>query len=104
MLGPCSCCILQFNNHLAEEGGAGCFTTIVLLLSCDCICSVSFPYGAMGWFAVCDFGISWSYTFTFNILPEVTLARLLDDLICIFSKGRFYSVTSFLSYTKRGIK
>ena len=35
LLVHCSCCTLQFCNHLAEKGGAGCFTTIVLLLTCN---------------------------------------------------------------------
>ena len=50
---------------LAEEERASCFTVIVLFLSCDCKCSVSLPHGAAGWSAVCDCGISWSYSLTF---------------------------------------
>ena len=28
-------------------------------------CSVALPHGAVGWSAVCDWGISWSYSLTF---------------------------------------
>ena len=34
----------------------------LLCLSCDCCCSVALPDGAMGWSAVCDCGISRSYS------------------------------------------
>ena len=37
---------------------AGCFAYVVLQMSCCCICSVALPYGAVGWSAVCDCGIS----------------------------------------------
>ena len=40
-------------------GGAACFALIVL-----CLCSVSLPHGAVGWSAVSDCGISWSYSLT----------------------------------------
>ena len=30
----------------------------LVALSCYCKCSVALPYGAMGWSAVCDCGIS----------------------------------------------
>ena len=72
-----------FCNHLDEEERAGCFTLIVFLMSCDCLCSVAFPRrteqniifidiklrpltgSAVGWSAVCDCGISWSNSLTF---------------------------------------
>ena len=34
------------------------FVFIVSPMSCHFICSVALPYGAMGWSAVCDSGIS----------------------------------------------
>ena len=37
-------------NYLAGEERADCYTLIVFLLSCDCVCSMS---------AVCDCGNSW---------------------------------------------
>ena len=45
-------------NHLEEEARAGCFAFVVLRMSCYCICSVSLPYGVVGWSAVCDCDIS----------------------------------------------
>ena len=48
-----------------QESRAGCFALIVFLMSCDCKCSVALPHGAVGWSAVCDCGISWSYALTF---------------------------------------
>ena len=49
--------------HLIEEKRAGYFTLIVFLMTCGCLCSVSFPNGAMGWSVVCDCGIFWSNLF-----------------------------------------
>ena len=39
---------------------AGCFAWFVFLVSRDCC--VALPRGAMGLSAVCDCGISWSYS------------------------------------------
>ena len=50
-----SLCPIYFNNQLAEEESAYCFTLIMLWLS------VCLPHGAMRWSAVSDCGISWSY-------------------------------------------
>ena len=45
--------------HLDGEERAGCFTSVVFLMSCYCECSVpALPHGAVGWSAVCDCGIS----------------------------------------------
>ena len=41
-------------------------------MSCFCYCSVALPHGAMGWSAVCDCGISLSYSLAFFL----TLGRL----------------------------
>ena len=35
-----------------------CFTFIVFMLSCGCLCSVSLPHDSMGWSAVSDCGIT----------------------------------------------
>ena len=53
-----SLCPFYFCNHLDKEERAGCFAFIVFWMSCDCICSVALPHGAVGWSAVCDCGIS----------------------------------------------
>ena len=37
---------------------AGCFVSIVVLMYCDCLCSVAILHGAVGWSVVCDCGIS----------------------------------------------
>ena len=44
---------------------AGCFAFIVLRMSCYCKCSVALPNGAVCRSALCDCGISWSYSLTF---------------------------------------
>ena len=43
---------------LMVEERAGCFTVFIFLLSCDFYCYVAITYGAVGWSAVCDCGIS----------------------------------------------
>ena len=35
-------------------------------MSCGCSCFVTLPHGAEGWYAVCDCGISLSYSLTFS--------------------------------------
>ena len=45
-------------NHLDEEERASCFTVIVLLMSCDCKCSVALLCDAVGWSTVCEYCIS----------------------------------------------
>ena len=41
-----------------ERERAGCFTLFVFLVSCDCLCYVALPHGAVGWSAVCVRGIT----------------------------------------------
>ena len=38
-------------------------------MCCGCLFFVSLPHGAMGWSAVCDCGISWSYSLFIGICP-----------------------------------
>ena len=45
-------------NHLEEEEKSGCVAFIFLHMYCSYKCSVALPQGAVGWSAVCDFGIS----------------------------------------------
>ena len=66
MIGPCFAMrylvAFHFCNHLAEEEIAGCLHASAV----DCLwCSVSLPHGVVGWAAVCNCGISWSYLFIF---------------------------------------
>ena len=42
-------------GHLGSRGGGSIF--IVILIFCDCKCTVVLPHGAEGWSAVCDCGI-----------------------------------------------
>ena len=47
-----------FSNYLDEQERACCFALVVFLVSCGCWCSVALPRGAVGWSAVCNYGIS----------------------------------------------
>ena len=69
LLGFCNCstfccallCIQYwFCSHIDGEERASCFALFVFLVSCDCC--VALPGGAMGLSAVCDCGISRSYS------------------------------------------
>ena len=55
-----------FCNHLDWKQRAGYFTLTLILMSCDCKCSVALPYGASNWPAVCNHGSSWSYSLAFS--------------------------------------
>ena len=52
-------------NHLEEEEKSDCFAVIVLQMYCYYKSYVALPHGAVGWSAVCDCGISWSYLLTY---------------------------------------
>ena len=60
-------CLVSFLvlQSLAESEGADCFVLIAVLLQYGWWCSVSLPCGGVGWSAVCDCDITWSYTSTF---------------------------------------
>ena len=47
-------------------------------MACDFYCSVSLPHGAVGWSAVCDCGILWSYSPTFSICFGGSIPSLLQ--------------------------
>ena len=64
-------CPFQFCNRLDEKERAGYFAFIVFWISCYSKCPVALPYGAVGWSAVCDCGVSWSYSLTFCHYPFV---------------------------------
>ena len=54
--------LFYFRNHLVEDKGAGCFTSLVFLLSCGCSCSLSLfvvPWTGL-WYVIVTF-IFWSY-------------------------------------------
>ena len=57
---------------------------IVFLIYCDCYCSVAVPHDTMGWSAVFDCVISWSYSlFDFVFLQE-DVHNLLDVMATFY--------------------
>ena len=58
-------CPSSFVIILMREERAGCFALPVSLVSCDSQCTVALPYYAVGWSAMCDCGISRSYSLVF---------------------------------------
>ena len=57
-------CLFSFTNHMLRRRKLVCFVCVVLRLSRLCV-SVSLAHGAVGLSAVCDCGISWSFSLTF---------------------------------------
>ena len=55
-------CPFYLCNHFEAEGRDGCFALNILQMSCYCKCSVTLSHGTMGWSALCDRGISLSYS------------------------------------------
>ena len=50
-----NCCPFYFCYHLdGEERGGERESWFVFLMSCDCLCSVAPPHGAVSWSTVCD--------------------------------------------------
>ena len=60
--GFCVCSFLVVQWSWWERERADCFTLIVFLVYCDSDCSVDLPHNAIGWSAVFDCSISWSYS------------------------------------------
>ena len=61
MFGPCF--VIQFFIVLQylywrRESWVISSILIILLMYCECLCSVAHPHGAMGWIEVYDCGIS----------------------------------------------
>ena len=80
MLGPCFvvlCVLSGFAIILLKKRELVCFTLIMEWLSC----SLSLPHGALGWFAVYDCGIAWSYSITNFILEDLKVLRRSPDLL-----------------------
>ena len=58
----------HFRNHLAEENSWLLYFNCLLASAVYCLwCYVSLPHGVMGWAAVCNYGISWSHLFIFDV-------------------------------------
>ena len=48
------------------------------------------PRGAMGLSAVCDCGISWSYSLTISNTSSVLFKRIVSDIVCIGKFGKHW--------------
>ena len=68
-------------------------------------CSVALPHGALGWSAVCDCGISWSYSLTTNlkelctkctVKPVLSSHSKVDKAKVLMAKGRLMKVESIV--------
>ena len=67
----CDCGISRSYSLTFQQAGpyAAPINRVDLLLCCGCLCSVSHLHdavGPLGWFVVCDCGISRSYSLTFQ--------------------------------------
>ena len=58
----CTACPFLLCNHLAEKTE---LVVLLLLMPCDCLCSLPLPRGIVRRSAVCDCGISWSNSLSF---------------------------------------
>ena len=59
------------------------YSKSLLASAVDCLwCSVSLPHGVVGWAAVCNCGISWSYFF---LLRYITLSYFIYHIIVIIT-------------------
>ena len=85
-MGPCFVLYMYFSVSILvwqtffEEDRAGCFALIVSLLSCGCQCSMSFSRGAVGWFVVCNCGISWSKKKKKKKAPAIVAKTARDQI------------------------
>ena len=71
MFGPCFVIFSSFAIILMGVRGSWLLSLIVFLMSYDCyqvLCCVTLSRGAVGSFVVCDCGISWSDSLTFEAL------------------------------------
>ena len=91
-------CQFKFCNHLDGEKIAGCFAQFVLLVSHDCC--VTLPRGAIDLSAVCDCGISWSYSLFLNI-KWVGVRLDVNDSATINSVSRKRRVNDLTQGSKR---
>ena len=68
-------------NHLYERDRerAVCSTLFAFLVSCDCYVALS--HEAMGLSAVCDCGISWSYSLVFFCIYNIITIELYATFI-----------------------
>ena len=81
-----------------------CFAFIVFSMSCYCKCPVALPHGTVGWSAVCECRISWSYSITFcyvepmsnwiSLFEHDMAFQLQTDMLCYrySCKNRIFSL------------
>ena len=60
------CFVVLSSCAVIVKEKASCFTLFVFLVHCEFY--VAFPRGVVCWSAVCDCGISWSYSLAFCIV------------------------------------
>ena len=73
---------------------------IVLQMSSYCICSVTLLHGAVGWSALFDEGISWSYSLTFwcilDLFYSVGVSQWMKSLLA--PNGRIHGTCMLIQY------
>ena len=78
------CALLYVHSSFDGEERAGCFAWFVFLVSRDCC--VALPRGVMGLSAVCDCGISRSYSLTIFGCVPFSDAKCINEFlfVCLF--------------------
>ena len=74
-------CPFEYCNHLDGKERAGWFAKYIFLVSRDG--NVALPRGAMGLFAVCDCGISLSYSLFLLFYVPPIVCGVIFVLVCI---------------------
>ena len=64
-LDPRMCNVILETFLLAGEKRADCFTLMVSMLACGCLCFVPLSLGALSWSVMRNCDISWSYSLIF---------------------------------------
>ena len=77
-----------------ERERAVCSTLFAFLVSCDCYVALS--HEALGLSAVCDCGISWSYSLVFFCIYNI----ITIELYATFIKKPFFGYAEKLKYVK----
>ena len=80
-------CFFRFCNHIYEKEWSGYFPLVVFLLSGNSWCFKALPQGAMGWYAVYECGIAWSYSLT--ILSLALTSCELGAILTFITVSKF---------------
>ena len=86
--------LIKFNSPVL------CFAIIVLEMYCNYKCSVDLPHSAVGWSAVCDCGISCSYSLYENGFWKEKKHGLTSGISKIVKRYRLCALQLFLSNLK----